>query len=251
MANHLIHDKLVGAYVYAVVVDGIDCYIGKGRRTRAPSHIQRANGINRRLITGEVKKEKPFHLWLAKALRDGRKVTYRVIANKLDDEAAFEIERAEVASADPGQLWNILPGGAKPGGEFFRALWRQPEFREKMIASRRKTANDPEWRQLLRERALAQWADPEKKRRHHEKHRKLWDDPVAAEERRELLRKVWSDPEKSKRKSALVKSQWTPERKAAQAENRRKAWADPEFKARVTAKVAATKAKKKINGRSG
>lgn len=244
MANHLIHDKLIGAYVYAIVVDGVDCYIGKGRRTRAPSHIQRANGINKRLAAGQPQKERPFHLWLAEAVRDGREVAYRVIANGLDDASAFEIEAKEVAAAEPGQLWNVVPGGAKPGGEFHRALWQKPEFRDRMVKARQKTASDPAWRQKLRENALAQWADPEKKLRHYEQHRKLWDDPVAAEERRELLRKVWADPEKSKRKSALVKSQWTPERKAAMAENRRRAWADPEFKARAAANIAAAKAKK-------
>jgi hypothetical protein len=246
VAAHLIHDKLVGAYVYAVKVDGVTCYIGKGRRYRVTEHLRYARQLNRRRAAGEKIQARPFYNWLAKADRDGRRITYEIIAFGLSDLDAYERERQEIASASGLDLWNVLPGGEGTDGEFIRSLWRQTEFREKVMNARRKAMyENEEWRERQRQGANDQWSDPQKKLKHYEGHRRLWDDPVAAEERRILLRKVWADPEKKAAKRELVKSQWTPERRAAMAENRRQAWADPEFKARVSIKIAIAKAAKK------
>lgn len=244
MANHLIHDKLVGAYVYAIKVGGMTRYIGKGRRYRVIEHVRVAKEINRRRGQGEKVRAPALYNRLAKALRLGVPVEYEIIAFGLDDAVAYEREAREIAEAPAGQLWNIHPGGSGVDGKWVKAMWQDTRHRAKIMKTRQETMyGNPEWRERQRENANAQWADPDKRARHYAQHRKLWDDPVASEQQRDILRKVWADPDRSARKRELVKSQWTPERRAAMSENRRKAWANPEFKARASASIKASKQK--------
>lgn len=235
MANHLIHPGFVGAYVYALTVDGVVRYIGKGRRYRATDHFRMARDINLRRSAGEKVRALRVHNKLAKALREGRNLDYTILANDLTDEAAYEMEKVEIAKAPKGQLWNLHCGGSGGDAEMMRALWADPAYRDRFKAGR--TPMTDERRERGRAKAIEQWDDPEFRERWMGQHRALWDDPEAAAERRELLRRVWADPEKTARKRELVKSQWTPERRAAMAENRRKAWSDPEFKARATESI--------------
>lgn len=246
MAAHLIHDKLVGAYVYALLVDGVVRYVGKGRRYRVTEHFRWAREINRRRAAGEKLKALPVHNRLAKALRTGAVLSYQIIAFGLDDAAAYQREKEEIAAIGVDNLWNVTRGGDGLDGTLIRALWKDESFRARLMATRRaRMYENPEFQQRQRENAVKQWADPEAKARFQKKHRELWDNPELAAERRALLKKVWADPARSARKSELVRSQWTPERRAAMSENRRRAWSDPEFKKRVTAKVAATRALRK------
>lgn len=244
MANRLIHPRFIGAYVYAITVDGVVRYIGKGRRYRAIEHFRWAREINRRREAGEKVGALPMHNRLAKAMRNGAVLGYEIIAHGLSDEAAYRIEAEEVGKAPLGQLWNLKPGGDGTDGRYIASLWKDDAFRKRVMSTRQQTMyGSAEWRDRQRANAVAQWADAEKKARFTAQHRRLWDDPVAAEDRRKLLREVWSDPEKKARKSALVASQWTPERRAAMAENRRRAWADPEFRAKASASIRSAKAK--------
>jgi hypothetical protein len=238
MANHLIHPGFVGAYVYALTVDGVVRYIGKGRRYRAIEHFRVARDINSRRAAGEKVKALPVHNKLAKALREGRSLDYQIIANGLTDAAAYELERAQIAQAPAGQLWNLHSGGSGGDREMMKALWADPAFRAFCLQRQSEgRAADPNWRDKARQKTEEVWANATFRERWMKQHRALWDDPVAAEERRELLRRVWADPERAARKRELVRSQWTPERRAAMSENRRQAWADPEFKRKAMESV--------------
>lgn len=244
MANHLIHDKFVGAYVYAIKVDGVVRYIGKGRRKRALEHLRKAKEVLRLRAAGQRPRVSTLYRRLSAALEAGARIEHEVMVNGLTDEDALYREFLEIDALPASQLWNTVPGGVGNSGAVMRQLWESPEFRRKVMTSRRaQMYENEEWRERQRQAAVAQWADPEKRRRHNEQHRKLWDDPAAAEDRRALLRKVWADPEKTERKRALVKSQWTPERRAAMSENRRRAWADPAFKARAAKNISAAQSK--------
>lgn len=249
MPAHLVHKRLVGAYVYAIIVGGTVRYIGKGRRYRALEHFRYARELNRRRENGERIKALPFHNRLAKAMRGGVKVSYKIIASGMSDADAYAAEAREIAAMPDGQLWNIKPGGTGNDGSVMRRMWGDLVFRANVLAGQEAVRSDPEFRQRQREISVSRWNDGEFRGRWMAQHRALWDDPARAAERRALLKKVWADPEKSAKKSALVKSQWTPERKAAMAENRRRAWADPEFKRRVTEKIR--QSKRRADGRPG
>lgn len=241
MGRKLIHRNLVGAYVYAIKVDGIIRYIGKGRRYRVLEHFRYAREINRRRAAGQKVQAIYFHNKLAKAFRENGSLTYEIIASGLTDDAAYERERVEILAFPKGQLWNLREGGMGSNGDVIRAFWRDPEFRKKTMDGARRSKADPDYRERARQTANEQWADVEFRERWTKQHRGVWDDPVLAQERRDLLKRVWSDPEKTAKKSALVKSQWTPERRAAQKARTKAEWADPEFKAKAVARMVAAK----------
>src|SRR5689334_11077624 len=243
MANHLIHPEFIDAYVYAITVDGVVRYIGKGRRYRATEHLRFARELNRRRANGEKVNARYFYNKLAKAIRTGSEVGYKIIVNGLDDVAALRREVLEIEAAPAGQLWNTDKGGVGTDRHFMKQMWAIPHFRERLTEARRKSHSAPEFRQKQREITNRKWADPDFRKRWMKSHRSIWDDPISAERRRALLKKVWSDPEKSKRKSELVKSQWTPERRAAMSANRKAAWADPVFRARASASIRNSKKK--------
>lgn len=250
MANHLIHPDFVGAYVYAIIVNGVVRYIGKGRRYRAIEHFRKARELNRRRSAGEKVKALPFHNRLAKAMRNGARLKYRILAKDLSDAAAYAMEAAEIAAYPEGQLWNANGGGFGGSSEGMKRLWLDIDFRARTLAAQA-AYRTPEFRDRQRDHAVSVWADPDYRERWMQQHRAVWDNPEKARERRALLKKVWANPELKAKKSALVKSQWTPERRAAHAENRRKAWADPEFKARASASIRASKKKSADANRPG
>jgi flagellar biosynthesis GTPase FlhF len=243
MAAKLIHKNLIGAYVYAIVVDGTVRYIGKGRRYRVLEHVGHAKDINRRRALGEKVKALPFHNRLAKAIRNGASIEYFVIANELTDAAAYERERSEIAQYPLGHLWNLHSGGSGGDAEMMRRYWSDPKYREKFLAAIAAGHRNPDYRERARKKAQAQWDDPEFYAQQMAREKALWENPEYRAKRIAILQRVWSDPHKSARKSALVKSQWTQERSAKQSASRKAAWADPEFSKRVRAKIAASKAK--------
>jgi len=252
MANHLIHPGFVDAYVYALTVDRVVRYIGKGRRYRAIEHFRIARDLNARRAAGEKVRALRVHNKLAKALREGRKLDYLILANGLSDEAAYEAEKAEIANAPDGQLWNLHSGGSGGDAEMMRAYWSDPAFREFCLKRQPEGREaDPKWKERARERTREVWATPGFREKWMEQHRALWDDPEAAEERRELLRRVWSSKTESKEKiRAAVTKAWTPERRAAMAENRRKAWADPEFKRRAAESIRKSRTPERLRQQS-
>jgi len=58
-------------------------------------------------------------------VREGRKLDYLILANGLSDEAAYEAEKAEIANAPDGQLWNLHSGGS--GGDRCAAFQRRSD----------------------------------------------------------------------------------------------------------------------------
>src|SRR5262245_53480758 len=111
MPAKLLYPWLVGAYVYAIKVDGVVRYIGKGRRYRLIEHRRIARELNRRRAAGEKIKARRVHNKLAKAIRNGSVIEHDVIAFNLSDDVAYDRERSEIANAPAGQLWNVKAGG--------------------------------------------------------------------------------------------------------------------------------------------
>jgi hypothetical protein len=174
------------AYVYAIVVDDVIRYIGKGSGTRARQHMRIVRSIARRRAAGETVRASYFYNRLTKAWRAGADIVEIVIADDLTHEQAYAREIAEIAAYPKEQLWNYWGGGEgsskgylKPPeqrqkitdsnrkswtdpslvaqqSERMKVIWLRPEYREQLIG--RKWT--PEMRKALSDKRKAQWADP-------------------------------------------------------------------------------------------
>jgi hypothetical protein len=146
-----------GAYVYAVLVDGVRRYIGKGRGRRALMHMKEVRSITRRRAAGEIVRTTIFYNRLAKAWRNGAQIEIEIIVDGLSDREAFDREVAEISQTKQ-QLWNMLPGGR--GGA---AIGHQvsEEARAKLASSNKVTWSNPELVERQSEQKKVHWLRPE------------------------------------------------------------------------------------------
>jgi hypothetical protein len=144
------------AYVYALLVDEVRRYIGKGHSNRHAAHMKKVRSIARRRAAGETVFATLFYNKLTKAWLDGSVIEVQFIAEGLTDEEAFNRETQEIASAPPGQLWNMAPGGKG----FSTEQWKDPVFREKM-EKREESKRTPEYRAKRSTIVQSHWDDPE------------------------------------------------------------------------------------------
>lgn len=246
MANRRVHPHFVCAYVYALTVDGVVRYIGKGRRYRVVDHISRIKAIAEgRPHSGT--RTHPAYVNFAAAYKAGSEIDYFIIANGLTDEEAYLLEYLKIEEHPKGFLWNAQSGGrGDTGGRRLRDVWNNPITRASLAAKIRVGHLNDKYKERARVRSLELWQDSKFRDRWLAQHRAFWTDPRSAAARRARLKTLWATKTEAKEKvRAAVTKAWTPERRAAMAENRRRAWSDPEFKARVVAKVAAAKARRK------
>jgi hypothetical protein len=236
------------AYVYAVRVDGIIRYIGKGRGGRADSHKLAARRLNEQRSRGKVVRASKFENKLAAALRRGAFIEAAVLESGLSDSEAFEREVALIAEWR-ASLWNVLPGGVGGDPDFFRKFWADPKNREKQAELQRRQFEDPAYRAKMLEagRAASQspdgrsrqsrlmkerFADEAYRARHSDNMRKRWqrdrESMIAAlQEGREAARDkfraaantMWSDPAYRERVCKAQRARWTPEARQKRSEH--------------------------------
>jgi hypothetical protein len=127
------------SYVYAIVVDGVLRYIGKGSSKRARVHMRMVRTIARRRAVGETVQTSPFYNRLTEAWLTGSDIQDITIADGLTNDEAFAREAAEIAAAPEGQLWNIWRGGL--GSDKGHRL--SDEQKRKIADANRKTWSDP------------------------------------------------------------------------------------------------------------
>ena len=99
------------AYVYAVLVDGIVRYVGKGRNGRMNSHLTEAKRSAARCAPDTRGLYPLMHRKLVEAVRAGSQVTDSVIVSGLTDKAAYRLESwiiGEFHKHRAGQLWNTI-----------------------------------------------------------------------------------------------------------------------------------------------
>jgi hypothetical protein len=99
------------AYVYAVLVDGVVRYVGRGRNGRMNTHLIEAKRSAARCAPDTSGLYPRMHRKLVEAVRAGSQVTESVIVSGLTDKAAYRLESwiiGEFHKHRAGQLWNTI-----------------------------------------------------------------------------------------------------------------------------------------------
>lgn len=107
--------ELARAYVYAISVDGIVRYIGKGTGNRLKQHRIAAQQLLKARERGEHPRSTLFYYRLAKAIIAGQQIEESILFSGLTDADAFELEIQEI-TARRGTVWNQADGGNAPPG---------------------------------------------------------------------------------------------------------------------------------------
>ena len=206
------------AYVYAIVVDGVIRYIGKGSEKRALAHMQMVRSIARRRAAGEMVRTSYFYNRLTKAWLDGADIQDIIIIDQLSDEQAYEREIAEIAALRD-QLWNVWAGGEGSS----KGYAKSPEQRRKIAESNRATWSDPKLLSehgarckvvLLRPEVRAKITKPKTEdhnRKVSDRAKARWADP----EFKAKMEAVFSSPEFHSRRSEATKRGWQTRRAKA------------------------------------
>ena len=99
------------AYVYALRVDGVVRYVGKGRNGRMYTHRIEAKRSAARCASHTSGLGPRMHRKLVEAVRAGSQVAESVIASGLTDKGAYRLESriiGEFHKHRAGQLWNTI-----------------------------------------------------------------------------------------------------------------------------------------------
>jgi hypothetical protein len=129
-------------FVYAILVDGVVRYIGKGTKQRPLYHLKTASIINAKRAAGLKVKALKFHNRLAKAIREGANIEYLVIVDGLSEKRAFAREIIEISTRSG--LWNEDAGGKGVSSILRKKLWRNnAAYRQKMLEHNRRISRIP------------------------------------------------------------------------------------------------------------
>jgi len=105
------HSETGSAYVYAILIDGMIRYIGKGRNGRMYAHLIEAMRSATRCRARTTQLNPRMHRRLVEAVRSGADFKEKIIVGGLADRQAFRIERrlsAEFHKFRTDQLWNTI-----------------------------------------------------------------------------------------------------------------------------------------------
>jgi hypothetical protein len=167
-------------YVYAIVIDDIVRYIGKGtnetgKHTRFHDHMRAMRRLVRCRMEGvspnfyerytEMYASRLAHEWL-----DGAEIREEIFARGLSDEQAFELERKLIAKHRK-TIWNIGEGGPGFSSESGRAAGAKgrasqgpeviiPRSRNIKAAMKKRFAEMPEETERLARQQRDAWQKP-------------------------------------------------------------------------------------------
>jgi hypothetical protein len=102
---------MTGCYIYAIIVDGVVRYIGKGRNGRMYTHLIEARRTSARCPADTAHLSPRRHRKLVEAIRAGSQIIETVITSGLTDRAAYRLESrmiGEFHKFRAGQLWNTI-----------------------------------------------------------------------------------------------------------------------------------------------
>jgi hypothetical protein len=101
----------IGGYIYAIIVDGVVRYIGKGRNGRMYTHLIEAKCTSARCPAETAHLYPRKHRKLVETVRAGSQIIETVITSGLTDRAAYRLESrmiGEFHKFRAGQLWNTI-----------------------------------------------------------------------------------------------------------------------------------------------
>jgi hypothetical protein len=101
----------IGSYIYAILVDGVVRYIGKGRNGRMYAHLIEAKRTSARCPAKTAHLYPRVHRKLVEKVRAGSQIIETVITSGLTDRAAYRLESrmiGEFHKFRAGQLWNTI-----------------------------------------------------------------------------------------------------------------------------------------------
>jgi hypothetical protein len=104
-------EATTGSYIYAIIVDGVVRYIGKGRNGRMYTHLIEAKRTSARCPATTAHLSPRMHRKLVETVRAGSQITETVITSGLSDRATYQLESGmigEFHKLRPGQLWNTI-----------------------------------------------------------------------------------------------------------------------------------------------
>ena len=129
--------------------------------------------------------------------------TVEIIAKGLTDDEAYWAEPLLIeAHGGVENLTNMSDGGEGFSSEESKALWQDPEYREKISKAMKEQWQDPAFREKIskfqKERKIEQWKDPEYRDKHSKAVKELWQDPDHREKVSKKISKtskeLWQDP---------------------------------------------------------
>ena len=119
-------------YVYAIYVDGVVRYIGKGSNGRVQFDVIEARRINSRRARGANTDATPtnFYRKLAEAMRHGATITDEIMLDGLTNRQTYRIEKQkieELHKQNGGQVWNTIDERLiGTTWEEYKRKWRSP-----------------------------------------------------------------------------------------------------------------------------
>ena len=117
------------AYIYAILVDGVVRYIGKGRNGRMYTHLIDAKRSAARCAVDTGGLHPRLHRKLVEAIRDGSQFGETIVASGLTDRAAYGLESKIIGQFHKlraGQLWNTIDERFMDP-RFLPEEWHDPE----------------------------------------------------------------------------------------------------------------------------
>lgn len=248
-----------GSYVYAIRVDGIVRYIGKGQKYRMRDHVRRAKNDKRRREAGLKVRTSYFHRQLAAALDAGAKVDGILLVDGLSCDEALTMEAMAVANAPAGTLWNTQAGGRRGRtirdghrhlmSERAKARFSKPEEVEKIKAGIREANSRPEVSERRSAAGRRMWQDEEKRARLTAALRAMHANPEVNAKKRAAAIKRGKDPEYLAGLSERSKSAWVGKKPARRAALKA-AWDRPETRAKHRAYLDSPDGRAKLRAAS-
>lgn len=252
------------AYVYAIVVDGVVRYIGKGIRNRMNDHVSIARQLISKRANGQKVRGSLFYNKLAKAIKNGAVVEPRMLVSGLSDDEAYDRERYEIESFD-GDLWNVFSGGRGSTREDCLKSWADPERRRRHKETMAEFLARPDVRQRIsegtkrglsrpgvlearRQSQIVAAQRPENKAKKSASSKARWNDPAYVEKRKQIL----SDESLIKRMSESAKRRGIkPEQREKMNTSLRKRLADPAERERYRQRAILAAANPDVRRRQG
>jgi len=225
------------AYVYAIFVDGVVRYIGKGCKKRIYHHVRRAHVITSNRANGQKLRTTHFYRRMVEAVERGATIEEVFLVRDLSHAEAFAIERERIADVGRDQLWNTLDDA--------RRRYESPEYRAKHKAA----LNTPAARANRSAASKAQWADPAVRAKKLEALKRSWEGHDARRKKAaaQTAARYGSASARAAHSKRMTDACSTPESRAKKSAAVQKFVNDPVYREKLRAGIRAYRASQRAS----